>query len=186
MMTEVQQTILKEVTDFYLGSHDFNGIPVRLLAPALSADIETLRQHTFTLIESGLVSVNYEDRHPNPHIKALEEDAPEVQIDKLTKPEFQTALKYTDLVLKLNPKDIVAIVQKCALNSELGYQLYQKQQKGDTLSVKEGKLLEKYKTITIECEKKAFSLGWKPETPEEREKYLQTVKEEKLKRAQQQ
>jgi hypothetical protein len=93
-MTEVQQTILKEVTDFYLGSHDFNGIPVRLLAPALSADLETLRQHISTLIESALVSVNCGDRHPNPHIKALEEEAPEVQIEKLTKPEFQHACIY--------------------------------------------------------------------------------------------
>lgn len=101
------------------------------------------------------------------------------------KKEFQIALKYTELVLKLNPKDIVAIVQKCALNSELGYQLYQKEQKGDTLTAKEKNLFEQYKATTIEFEKKAFSLGWKPETPEEREKYLQTVKEEKLKRSQQ-
>ncbi len=101
------------------------------------------------------------------------------------KKEFHVALKYAELALKLDPKDIVAIVQKCALNADLGYQLFEKKQRDGKLTEEEEKLLEKYKTISKKYENKAFSLGWQPETPEEREKYIQTVKEEKVKRTQQ-
>lgn len=91
---------------------------------------------------------------------------------------FSKALKYTNLALKLNPNDIIAIVNKCALNSELGWPLHLKKERGEVLTEAERKLYDKYASVAARFEKKAFSLGWRPETKEQQEKYLQLVKEE--------
>lgn len=101
------------------------------------------------------------------------------------KKNFKRALRYADLALKLHPKSISNIVQKCALNAELGYPLYEKKKRGDTLTVAESKLLNEYASVSGAYDKKARSLGWRPETPEERAKYLQSLKEEKEKRTHQ-
>ena len=101
------------------------------------------------------------------------------------KKQFKKALQYTDLALKLNPKSITNIVQKCALNAELGHPLYERKNRGDSLTVAECTLFDEYISVSQAYEKKAKSLGWRPETPEERAKYLQTMKEEKEKRTQQ-
>lgn len=97
--------------------------------------------------------------------------------------KFSQALKYTELALKLNPKDIIAIVNKCALNAELGWPLHLKMEQGEIPTESELKQYKKYSSIANEYEKKAYDLGWRPETKEQQEKYLQIVKEELESRA---
>jgi len=85
--------------------------------------------------------------------------------------KFEKALKYADLLLKLSPESDVGLVQKGALLDEMGYQ-----------KLKDGTLTEKEKIYYHdEANKyinKAFSLGWKPESKEERKEYLKSVKTE--------
>lgn len=87
-MTETE--LLKLVTDFYLGSRDFNGLPAR----HLGLQEIGLRGLLTRLISSHLVSVNFGDRHPNPHILAFDPEAADEQIAKLAKLDLQEACLY--------------------------------------------------------------------------------------------
>lgn len=69
-----RRALLRAVTRHYLRSGDFNGLPVP----------PTLRQSVVTnLIRRGVVSLNRGDRHPNPHIKALEPEPVDDQVAKI-------------------------------------------------------------------------------------------------------
>lgn len=83
--------------------------------------------------------------------------------------KFEKALKYTDLLLKLSPESDVGLVQKGALLDEIGYQKL----KEETLTEKEKKY---YHDEAEKYINKAFALGWKPESKEERKEYLKSVK----------
>jgi regulator of sirC expression with transglutaminase-like and TPR domain len=100
------------------------------------------------------------------------------------KNEFQTAIKYNELALELSPKSAVPIIGKCALNAELACRLYEKRAREGKLSEKETELYNKYSAISREYGDKAFSRGWREWTQEDTKKYLETVKNEKEKRAQ--
>lgn len=63
--------ILNEITDFYVKSRDFNGIPLTVLIERLSLSWPQLRQRLTQLIESEKVSLAFASVHPNPHIKAF-------------------------------------------------------------------------------------------------------------------
>lgn len=69
----------RAIAERYLSSADFNGFPLRDLA---STDRER-RQLAAALVENGQASVNFGDRHPNPHILAFEPEPPEEQLRKL-------------------------------------------------------------------------------------------------------
>ena len=84
---------------------------------------------------------------------------------------FEKAMKYTDLVLKLAPNSDIGLVNKGALYSEIGYKKSQEKE----LSI-EGK--EYYREEADKYIEQAKSLGWEPESREEREAYLKTVKTE--------
>ena len=75
--------ILKEITDFYLNSHDFNGISVRSFLESSNNNLNELKKRITSLIQENKISLNFGDRHPNPHIKALWEETAEIQIRKL-------------------------------------------------------------------------------------------------------
>jgi hypothetical protein len=96
--------------------------------------------------------------------------------------EYERALIYVDLALQLNPLSITNIVQKCALNAGLALPLYEKMRLGDTLSSGERTLYERYVSTSEDYESNARSLGWRPDTPEDRATYIQTVQNEKRKR----
>jgi hypothetical protein len=84
-MTEPEA--IRAITERYLTSGDFNGFPVRDLA---STDREQ-RQIATALVKSGKASVNFGDRHPNPHILAF---APEPLGDQLQKLDAGTDLEH--------------------------------------------------------------------------------------------
>lgn len=61
------QEALETVTARYLGSGDFNGTSVL----SITTDHELRRRLISQLVEQGKISVEFGDRHPNPHIKAF-------------------------------------------------------------------------------------------------------------------
>src|SRR6266853_1890969 len=78
-----ERKILDEVTKFYVASTYFNGISVTQLAKKYKLDLDALRKHLASLIQQDKISMVFGDDHPNPHIKAFDEDAPDVQLEKL-------------------------------------------------------------------------------------------------------
>ena len=85
---------------------------------------------------------------------------------------FEKAMEYTDLILKLSPKSDIGLVNKGALYAEIGCQKSQKKE----MTIEEK---EYYKNEANKYIEKAKSLGWQPEDRKQREEYLQSVKTEK-------
>lgn len=85
---DMKQQLLKEITSFYLKFRDFNGIPVRTLKQPFSATLPLIKE----LVAEGLISINYGDRHPNPHILAFEQESIEEQLEKVDKIDEHTCL----------------------------------------------------------------------------------------------
>ena len=77
--------MLEKITNFYIDSHDFNGIYIM----NLGEDFEEIKQGLRKLLEEKKVVLNFGDRHPNPHILALEPELIEEQIEKLNKLKFE-------------------------------------------------------------------------------------------------
>lgn len=84
---------------------------------------------------------------------------------------YERALKYAELSLKLSPNSDVGLVQKGALLAEIGNE---KLEKGNLSDVDK----TYYKTESEKYINKAIALGWKPETKESREEYLNSVTKE--------
>lgn len=95
--------------------------------------------------------------------------------------EYEQALRYADLILELNPKSLTGLVQKGALLGWLGHSMQERIVKveGRRPTVEEGQKLRLYESESESYIRKARSLGWEPETPEVRERYLQTVRKAK-------
>ncbi len=81
MMNEKAKKILYKITDFYLTSRDFNGIPFCTMKEEY--DEGELTKILEILLEKELISVVFGDIHPNPHIKAFKSEPTDVQIKKL-------------------------------------------------------------------------------------------------------
>ena len=73
--------VVDSVVAKYLSSHDFNGLPITSF-PAGGNTRNTTRT-IVRLVERGQVTVEFGDRHPNPHIKCFVEEAADVTIKKL-------------------------------------------------------------------------------------------------------
>ncbi|MBQ1089655.1 hypothetical protein [Streptomyces sp. B93] len=82
--------LLALATEFYVQSHDFNGLPVH----ALEMEPDDLRALLRPLVEAGTAYVNYGDRHPNPHILAFEPESREQQLEKLATNDLAGACLY--------------------------------------------------------------------------------------------
>lgn len=78
-----QDNILKIITEFYLNSQQFNGLPLRNIVPDLQLEEHELKDILFSLIQEDKISLVFGDLHPNPHIKAFREEPKEKQIEKL-------------------------------------------------------------------------------------------------------
>jgi hypothetical protein len=98
--------ILNEVVGHYLASSDFNGIRVSQLADrtrlASGQAVERIKE----LVQQGLVSVNFGDRHPNPLIQAFWPEPAEKQILKFANANLGFSCVYpTQAALKdrVNP-----------------------------------------------------------------------------------
>jgi hypothetical protein len=70
--------LLDQITAFYLGSSGFNGLPLHGIGLS-QPELETLLAE---LVGDGLVSLEFGDIHPNPHIRALEPQSVEEQLAK--------------------------------------------------------------------------------------------------------
>ncbi len=76
--------ILDAVTQYYLRSGDFNGTPLRTLPEKLGIRLEQIASAVSPLVADGRLTLNFGDRHPNPHIKAFPSESIEVQVEKLS------------------------------------------------------------------------------------------------------
>ena len=75
------ETLLAEIANFYLKSHNYNGISARSLIKQYG---ETEVQHLLAqLIRDECVSVVFGDYHPNPHIKALPSEPIDFDLSRL-------------------------------------------------------------------------------------------------------
>ena len=79
----MSQAILREITDFYLRSADFNGVPLATLRALVELPWGRLRRHLAELIKSGKVSLAFGSVQSNPHIKMRPDLAASQQIEKL-------------------------------------------------------------------------------------------------------
>jgi len=64
-------TALEYISEFYLSSHDFNGVPIRELRSHLGVDITAMREMVARLVKAQDVDLLFGNVHPNPHIKAF-------------------------------------------------------------------------------------------------------------------
>jgi len=97
------------------------------------------------------------------------------------KENYEKALQYTELSLRLSPNSINGLIQKSALLAWKGYELMESlKKKGDSeISVDDQKKqLEAYSLESKKYWEKGLSFGWRPETKEQRDKYLNEIKNE--------
>lgn len=80
-----KEKFLARITEHYLSSADFNG----LLVEEIGEDHEEVRQVARELLREGSIILNFGDRHPNPHILAIEPESQEEQLSKLDQIVFE-------------------------------------------------------------------------------------------------
>ena len=78
----MRERILARVATKYLATEEFNGQPAVNLTDEAGTEADLISELR-ALIEAGLVSLNWGDRRPNPHIKALTPLPVEVQLRKM-------------------------------------------------------------------------------------------------------
>jgi|LGVF01.1.fsa_nt_gb hypothetical protein len=86
--------ILRKIKEFYLNSHDFNGLPVRNIVRDSKVEEIELNDILISLIREKKISLVFGDIHPNPHIKAFWEEKEEIQIEKLQKSNLEPVCAY--------------------------------------------------------------------------------------------
>lgn len=84
-MTLTSDDLLTALVEHYLTSGDYNGLPGYVATTTLAASIEEVKAALEHLIGAGKASVLFGDRHPNPHIRAFEDEPVSDQLDKLRK-----------------------------------------------------------------------------------------------------
>jgi len=84
--------LLAEITDFYLQSNDYNGVPTSSLIAKHGK--QQLRGLLHKLIIEGKVCVLYADCHLNPHILGLPCEPVEQQLTKLTTTQMEHGCVY--------------------------------------------------------------------------------------------
>lgn len=87
---DIKSKLLEQVSDYYLKSGDFNGTPIRNINLPVSDYFPQLKE----LVKEKLLSINFGDRHPNPHILASEPETIEIQLNKLKKSDLEHACLY--------------------------------------------------------------------------------------------
>ncbi len=84
--------IIREITEFYLNSGDFNGLPITVQHSKLG---ETeLKNILISLIQEDKISLNFGDIHPNLHVKAFWEEPKEEQIEKVKRSNLAYVCAY--------------------------------------------------------------------------------------------
>jgi hypothetical protein len=90
ILLETKEKIFKHVLDFYLKSKDCNGCPVQQLKDDTGYNKGVISE----LIKEEKLLANYGDRHPNPHILALEAEPINDQLNKIDTGLFAYACLY--------------------------------------------------------------------------------------------
>jgi len=114
--------MLRKITDFYLNSEDFNGI----IITDLGDDFEIVRDTLKELLESEKIVLNFGDRHPNPHILALEPEPKDQQLIKLNNLKLEEPIyeEYGPLKMQLNSINCCAYPSKHHLRSVVEKERY--------------------------------------------------------------
>jgi hypothetical protein len=89
-----QTNVLDYVVACYLQSGSFNGCPVRAVATRFRAGESATRKLVVRLVERGLTSINFGDRHPNPHVLALDPEPADQQVRKAMERPLRDACLY--------------------------------------------------------------------------------------------
>lgn len=76
-------TALEYITEFYLSSHDFNGVPVRTLRKHLGLEPPAAKELLERLLRAEQVDLLFGNIHPNPHIRAFSHIPHEKQLQFL-------------------------------------------------------------------------------------------------------
>lgn len=103
-----KDNILRKITDFYLGSHQFNGFPIRNIIEDFKLEESELKSILVSLIQEDKISLVFGDIQPNPHIKMLPEQPKEEQIVKLEGSNLENICVYpscSNLALEVAPFD---------------------------------------------------------------------------------
>jgi regulator of sirC expression with transglutaminase-like and TPR domain len=93
---------------------------------------------------------------------------------------YENALKYAELALKLNPKSATALVQKGALSALLASEIQEKAKIGG-VSARDSTIFLRYASGYKKYIQMATELGWEPESDEQQEQYLKSIEEERKK-----
>jgi len=94
------ESVLTEIIEYYLNSHDFNGLPIYQME---HYDYKKLCE----LIDDGLIVVLSDKDVPNPHIRGFDTNIPiELQKENISSREYYSVLYPTQEVLKSIPADI--------------------------------------------------------------------------------
>lgn len=80
---ENDSDILEFISDFYLSSRDFNGVPIWQLREKFGLNDSAIFELIQLLISSGHIDVMFGNVHPNPHIKAYSHYTVEMQLEFL-------------------------------------------------------------------------------------------------------
>jgi len=81
-------------TDFYLKSRDFNGYPAHHIHRAHEFEYGTIKDIFVSLIEDGRGTIVFGDLHPNPHIRAFQDEPSAAQLEKLEKLKIEHSCLY--------------------------------------------------------------------------------------------
>ena len=79
----MKKKLLKIITEYYLASRDFNGLPYERAVEIFDGNYKKLHTTLKVLIEKNLLIIMYGDCHPNPHILAFSDQNKDIQLQKL-------------------------------------------------------------------------------------------------------
>lgn len=91
-----RESILNEITNFYLNSRDFNGISIEDLYKKSSLSEEKFKEEITALIKNRKIDLIYEGDIPNPHIKPFPAPAIKKQIEKLHQFQIDDHIKQSE------------------------------------------------------------------------------------------
>jgi hypothetical protein len=88
------ERIIGTITDYYLSSGDFNGMPLSKICDDFNLSNDNIKKVLIRYIRENEVSLVFGDIHPNPYIKAFKEEDQTKQIDKLMKSDIKHVCIY--------------------------------------------------------------------------------------------
>jgi hypothetical protein len=89
-----REEIIKTITECYLSSWDFNGMPIRTICDDFKLNKDDAKKILRKLIQDNKVTLVFGDIHPSPYIKAFKEEGEDEQINKLMKSGLEHVCVY--------------------------------------------------------------------------------------------